>query len=469
MCYNIFSYFVKKYKRKFKKSIMKQKIEFVCSSCRAKSPKWQGKCNNCGAWDSFVEDINVVAYHKTKKNIQRANAVKLKDIEQDSEIRIKTGITELDRVLGGGIIPGSLVLVGGDPGIGKSTIMLQMCRGLSPNNPLYATGEESLRQIAFRASRLSGIPQELAILAETNIEIINNAILSSEYGMAIVDSIQSVFTDRVEAAPGSIAQVRECAALLMNTAKTSGKPVFIIGHVTKDGMIAGPKLLEHLVDTVLQFEGDKTYSFRILRALKNRYGSTNEIGIFEMSEQGLIEVKNPSEIFLAQRNGDDSGIAVVAAMEGARPILLEVQALVSPTGFAVPQRTTTGFDIRRLNMILAVLEKRLGEKFRMMDVFVNIAGGIYLNDPAVDLGIAAALVSSLRDKPINSETLLIGEIGLTGEVRSVSNIEQRLSEAQKLGFKRAFIPSAALKKLSKPFKIKLIPVERISLAFAELF
>ena len=448
---------------------MKQKTEFVCSNCGARSPKWQGKCNSCGSWDTFIEDVQISTSKRITKKLLKSDAVFLKDIALDGEIRITTSIKELDRVLGGGIIPGSLILVGGDPGIGKSTLMLQMCRGFGNYKPLYATGEESLRQIAFRAKRLDGTPDDLSIIAETNIEIINSAILSSDYDLAIVDSIQSVFTDKVDQAPGSIAQVRECAALLMNTAKKSGKPVFIIGHVTKDGMIAGPKLLEHMVDTVLQFEGDKTYSFRILRALKNRYGSTNEIGIFEMCEQGLKEVINPSEIFLAQRKSEDSGVAVVAAMEGARPLLLEVQALVSPTGFAVPQRTTTGFDLRRLNMILAVLEKRLGEKFRMMDVFVNVAGGIYLNDPAVDLGIAAALVSSLRDKPIDSNTLLIGEIGLTGEVRSVSAMEQRLSEAEKLGFKRAFVSSAASKKISKSFNMKIMPVERISLAFAELF
>ncbi len=450
---------------------MKHKTYFVCTECGARSSRWQGRCTNCGAWGSLTEEVEQTSGKKILRKVPLSKnpAMKLKDISPEGEIRLITGIGELDRVLGGGIIPGSLILVGGDPGIGKSTMMLQMCSGLAKHNPVYVTGEESLRQIKFRSTRLSGIPEDLTVLAETNIERINAVIQSDEFSTAIVDSIQSVYSDKIDAAPGSVAQVRECAALLMNTAKTSGKPVFIIGHVTKEGIIAGPKLLEHTVDTVLQFEGDKTYSFRILRALKNRYGSTNEIGIFDMTEHGLREVLNPSEIFLAQRKAEDSGVAVVSPMEGTRPLLLEAQALVTPTGFAVPQRTATGFDTRRLNMILAVLEKRLGEKFRQMDVFVNAAGGVWLSDPAVDLGVAAALVSSLRDKPIDSATLLIGEIGLTGEVRAVSNIEQRLKEAQKLGFKKAFIPASSLNKLSKSFEIKLIPVERISLAFAELF
>ena len=382
---------------------------------------------------------------------------------------MKTHIGELDRVLGGGIVPGSLILIGGDPGIGKSTLMLQMCKGLHDFNPLYITGEESLQQIKYRSSRLNGIPDDLLLMAETSVEQIVAAIQSSGSRLAIVDSIQSVYTERIDAAPGSVIQIRESAALLMQTAKTSGKSIFLIGHVTKDGSIAGPKLLEHLVDTVLQFEGEKTYSYRILRTLKNRYGSTNELGIFEMDDGGLLEVANPSEFFLTQRRENDSGVAIVAAVEGSRPILLEVQALCSASGYAVPQRTVTGFDLRRLNMLLAVLEKRLGERFRQQDVFVNVASGVYLDDPSADLAVAAALVSSLRDEAIDVKTAIFGEIGLTGEVRPVAHIEQRINEAAKLGFNRIILPAASMKKINNKYDIEIIPVERISIAMGKIF
>lgn len=448
---------------------MKSKKVYICSECGARSPKWQGRCSNCGVWDSFKEEIITKESGKAPGRVQsEAKISLLSEIDTDENFRISTTIGELDRVLGGGIIPGSIILVGGDPGIGKSTLMLQMSGMLKSHKPLYVTGEESLRQIRFRADRLKGIPGDLQILAETNLEQINSAINMNETGVVVVDSIQSVSTDRVDAAPGSIVQVRECASMLMQTAKQTGKPVFIIGHVTKEGVIAGPKILEHMVDTVLQFEGEKTYSYRILRASKNRFGSTNEIGIFEMGDAGLREVKNPSELFLAQREHQDNGIAIVATIEGTRPILLEVQSLVTPSGYSVPQRASTGYDSRRLQMILAVLEKRLGLRFGGADVFVNLAGGVYMSDPSLDLGIAAALVSSFREQPIDSGTLLIGEIGLTGEVRPVSNIEQRIGEAEKLGFKTAVIPAQNHSRMVKKFKINVLPVDRISTALAEL-
>ncbi|GAB1370590.1 DNA repair protein RadA [Candidatus Kapaibacterium sp.] len=395
--------------------------------------------------------------------------MQLSDISTESDFRIGTGINEFDRVLGGGIIPGALILVGGDPGIGKSTLMLQMCAGLKNYKPLYITGEESLKQIKYRSARLKNIPEDLLLMSEVNLDNITNAILKSNSDIIIIDSIQSVYSPSVDSTPGSVSQVRECANSFMNLSKQTGKAIFIVGHVTKDGMIAGPKILEHTVDTVLQFEGEKNYAFRILRSIKNRFGSTNEIGIFEMNEDGLEEVINPSEIFLARRNTDESGIAVVSATEGTRPLLLEVQSLVSPTGYNVPQRTSNGFDYKRLQMILAVLEKKLGLIFRQNDVFVNVAGGMSLNDISVDLGIAAAIVSSFRDEPIDHKIVLIGEIGLTGEVRSVAGIEQRISEAEKLGFKRLFLPRLNFEKIKRKFEIELYPVDKISQVFSHIF
>jgi len=453
----------------FQKINLKNKIVFECSQCGAKFPKWSGKCSACDAWNSMVETETQVGRVKMPSTNSKNEIKMLSEISTEKDFRIQTGIQEFDRVLGGGIIPGALILIGGDPGIGKSTLMLQMCSGLSPYQPLYITGEESLKQIKYRSGRLKGIPEDLLLLSEVNMDNITNAIIQSDSLVIIVDSIQSMYSPQVESTPGSISQVRECANILMNLSKQTGKAIFIVGHVTKDGMIAGPKILEHTVDTVLQFEGEKNYSFRILRALKNRFGSTNEIGIFEMVDSGLEEVTNPSEIFLARRSESVTGVAVVAAIEGTRPILLEVQSLVSPTGYNVPQRTSNGFDYKRLQMILAVLEKKLGILFQKNDVFVNIAGGIYLNDISVDLGIAAAICSSFRDIPIDSKTVLIGEVGLTGEVRSVSNIEQRISEAEKLGFERIIMPKLNYEKLGKKFKIQLVPVEKMSVALAMLF
>lgn len=371
-------------------------------------------------------------------------------------------------MLGGGIIPGSLVLVGGDPGIGKSTLMLQLCSNIRHCNPLYITGEESLQQIKYRSLRIENINDELLLLSETNAEAINSVIKTTEASVIIIDSIQSIYSDMIDATPGSITQVRECAMMFMQTAKSTNKAIFLIGHINKDGNIAGPKILEHLVDTVVQFEGEKQYIYRILRCLKNRFGSTNEIGVFEMTDKGLREVTNPSEVFLLGMNKDESGVAIVATMEGARPILLEVQALVTPTSYGIPQRSATGFPLRRLQMILAVLEKRIGLHFSANDVFVNIAGGMSLDDTACDLGIAAALVSSLRDIPLSTKTCLIGEIGLTGEVRSVSSLEQRITEAEKLGFENVILPEGGMPKVLKKFGIKTNGISKISALLSNL-
>ena len=450
---------------------MKKHTRYVCQNCGATSARWVGKCSICGTWDSYVEEVVQGKVSERGKSSEsfKTSIKRLSDVEGEGSARILTGISELDRVLGGGITTGSLILVGGEPGIGKSTLMLQLCSSVKEYKPLYITGEESLLQIKQRAVRLTDVPNDLMLIAETNISIILDAIKETGSSVVIIDSIQTMFHDEIGSTPGTVTQVRECTALLMQAAKKSGTAIFLVGHVTKDGMIAGPKVLEHMVDTVLQFEGEKTYSYRLLRAIKNRYGSTNEIGIFEMVEHGLREVTNPSEIFLAQRHRNDSGTAIVATVEGTRPMLIEVQALVTQTGFSVAQRTSTGFDTRRLQMILAVLEKRLGLEFRKCDVFVNVAGGVTLDDPAVDLGVAAALVSSWKDEPIEAETVLIGEIGLSGEIRSVSNFDQRCIESEKLGFKKIIAPANNISKFSKDLQLILQPMDRVSLALTELF
>lgn len=449
---------------------MKQKSYFECSECGYQTPKWIGKCPSCGTWESFseVQAISSSRSQRTASNSPGGTVQKLRDISTDNDYRILTRIEELDRVLGGGIVPGSLVLVGGDPGIGKSTLMLQMCNNLK--NPLYVTGEESLPQIKVRAARLANINMDIDIMSESCVEKINTTILASDAPIVIIDSIQSIFSERAESTPGSVMQVRECASLLMQTAKSTNKSIIMIGHVTKDGTIAGPKILEHMVDTVLQFEGDKMHSYRILRALKNRYGSTNEIGIFEMQAKGMREVKNPSELFLAKKIIEESGIAITTSMEGSRPILLEVQALVTPSSYGVPQRISNGFDQRRLQMILSVLEKRLGLAFRQFDVFVNIAGGLYITDPAVDLALSMALVSSLKDIPLKKDSVFIGEVGLTGEIRQVSSIEQRINESIKLGFTQIYAPDNPfeLSEKNKKRSFSINVIERISLALTQI-
>jgi DNA repair protein RadA/Sms len=390
-----------------------------------------------------------------------ANLVRLEDVAVGEEPRIVTGIDEFDRVLGGGIMPGSIILVGGDPGVGKSTLMAQMCAGLGERRVLYVTGEESLRQIKLRAERLEVGAPGLRLMAETNLDLIIRAIREMGPEVAIVDSIQTTYQPEIESAPGSVAQVRECTAVLMQLAKSSGVAIFVVGHVTKEGAIAGPKVLEHMVDTVLQFEGERTHLYRILRTAKNRYGSTNEIGVFEMGESGLVEVANPSSVFLSERSYGSSGSVVTSTMEGTRPILVEAQALVTPTSYGVPQRSATGFDYKRLQMLLAVLEKRMGLGMGQYDVFVNIAGGVRVDDPAVDLAVASAIVSSFRDIPADSQTVVVGEIGLGGEIRTVAQVDQRIAEAAKLGFKSFVLPGSNMKKAARRDGIELKGVSNV--------
>jgi len=388
--------------------------------------------------------------------------MRLEEVVVGEEPRIVTGITEFDRVLGGGIMAGSIVLVGGDPGVGKSTLMAQMCTGLAGRSILYVTGEESLRQIRLRADRLGVQADGLRLLAETNLDLITGMIREAVPDVAIIDSIQTAYRPDVESAPGSVAQVRECTAVLMQLAKSTGVAIFVVGHVTKEGAIAGPKVMEHMVDTVLQFEGERTHLYRILRATKNRYGSTNEIGVFEMGERGLAEVTNPSSVFLSERSYGASGSVVTATLEGTRPILVEAQALVTSTSYGVPQRSATGFDYKRLQMLLAVLEKRLGLGLGQYDVFVNIAGGVRVDDPAVDLAVAAAIVSSFRDIPADSRTVMVGEIGLGGEIRAVAQIDQRIAEAAKLGFETFVLPASNLRRIMKHGDISLRGVSTVA-------
>jgi len=396
----------------------------------------------------------------------KGEVVRLHQVESGEEHRLSTGIAEFDRVLGGGIMRGSIVLVGGDPGVGKSTLMSQMCGRIHGGSILYVTGEESLRQIKLRSERLGLAPDDLQLMAETNLTLIVEAMKDISPDVAVVDSIQTVYLPGIESAPGSVAQVRECTALLMQCAKTSGTSVFIVGHVTKEGAIAGPKVLEHMVDTVLQFEGERTHLYRILRTTKNRYGSTNEIGVFEMAEKGLIEVTNPSSVFLSERRSGVSGSAVAATLEGTRPILVEAQALVTATSYGVPQRSATGFDYKRLQMLLAVLEKRMGMGLGACDVFVNIAGGVRVDDPAVDLAVAIAVVSSFRDVPADSGMVAVGEIGLGGEIRAAVQIDQRVAEASKLGFKTILVPEGNLSRLARREGVNVLGVSSIADAIA---
>jgi DNA repair protein RadA/Sms len=415
----------------------KSKSSFFCQNCGAESAKWIGRCPSCGEWNTYVEEIirkttsEKFSFTDTKSN----RPEKLKDIAIQNTSRINTLNHEFNRVLGGGLVPGSLVLIGGEPGIGKSTLALQIALALAQMNVLYVSGEESARQIKLRAERFSDTgSNDCLIYTETNLErILENAVRINP-GIIIIDSVQTLFTDRIESSPGSVSQVRECATAWLKFAKETGIPVILIGHITKDGAIAGPKVLEHIVDTVLQFEGDTNYMYRILRATKNRFGSTSEIGVYEMRSSGLIEIPNPSEILISHNHDNLSGVAVAATIEGIRPLLIEVQALVSNTVYSTPQRSATGFDIRRLGMLLAVLEKRGGFKLSTKDVFLNIAGGLRVDDPAMDMAVAAAILSSALDVSVGNKVCLAGEISLSGEVRPVNRIEQRISEAEKLGF-----------------------------------
>ncbi len=453
------------------KKSKKVKILYICQSCGFTSHRWLGRCTECGAWNSMVEEK--VAPASTTKSITRTDAVKpvaLSQIKYDKQQRTKCHSPELTRVLGGGIVSGSLVLIGGDPGIGKSTLMLQEAArlGTDGKNVLYVSGEESLSQTKMRADRLKLNSDHLYIIPENDIDLIINEVQKINPRLIVIDSIQTCYRQILESAPGSISQVRECAHQFLHLAKTKNIPVFLIGHVTKEGYIAGPKVLEHTVDTLLQFEGDNTQFFRILRAVKNRFGSTNEIGVFEMTEAGLMDVDNPSAMFLAQRKADDPGSVVVSVLEGTRPLLLEVQALVSPSNYGLPQRNTTGIDQKRLSMLLAVLEKRVGVQLGTSDVFVNAVGGVRIDETAADLGIAMAIASSLRNQLITPNAVLIGEVGLTGEIRPVAHIEKRIAEAEKLGFKGAVVPAANSESLKNKTKLKIRPVKKLAEA-VEIF
>ncbi|HSB30969.1 MAG TPA: DNA repair protein RadA [Candidatus Sulfobium mesophilum] len=443
----------------------KTKTFFQCQSCGYTSPKWLGKCPDCAGWNTLVEE-KVLPSHRRNAGTDspgKAEPVALGAIEGSSENRTLTGITEFDRVLGGGIVPGSVVLVGGDPGIGKSTLLLQTFSGLSRKSGklLYVSGEESPRQIKMRADRLSVNPENIILLPETSLEgILDSAARLTPEAM-VVDSIQTVFTQEMLSAPGSVGQVRECAAKLMLFAKRSGIPVFIIGHVTKEGTIAGPRVLEHIVDTVLYFEGDRGHSYRILRTIKNRFGSTNEIGVFEMSDSGLKEVDNPSELFLSERPRNVSGSIVVASLEGTRPLMVEVQALVSRTNFGMPRRTSIGVDFNRVNLLVAVLEKRAGLQLGGMDIFINVVGGLKILEPAVDMGIIATIASSAKEKPVNPRTFVFGEVGLSGEIRAVAQAEARLREAAKIGFRKAIIPAGNADKIRDNQGLEIVGVKDV--------
>ena len=449
----------------------KSQSKYVCQNCAYESPRWLGKCPNCGEWNSFVEEFKESASIKwSRKGEKDVKIFSLNQIDIKEENRILTGIDEFDRVLGGGIVKGSVILLGGDPGVGKSTLMMQIGAVIKDHNIFYVSGEESAKQIKLRADRLmitSG--KYFHVLTETNIDEVVNSIESLLPDVLIIDSIQTMFRPEFESSPGSIGQVRECTALFTRFAKERSVSVFLIGHVTKEGIIAGPKVVEHMADTVLQFEGERQYTYRILRAIKNRFGSTNEIGVFEMKEDGLHEVPNPSEVFLSQRLFGASGSTVVASIEGTRPILIEVQALVTSTSYGVPQRTTSGFDYRRLNLLIAVLEKRFGIMLGQHDVYINIAGGIMVDEPAVDLGVAVSIISSLRDVPVDSQVVVIGEVGLNGEVRGVSQIDKRIQEVVKLGFQKIVLPKNNLKGIINTKGIEIFGVEHVEEAMKVLF
>lgn len=457
----------------------KTKTSYFCQSCGAQAAKWAGKCNSCNEWNTLVEEV----IHKETKNdrLQLFSANKNENKRSNQSILLQEiGITEypriavpgqeLARVLGGGVVPGSLVLFGGEPGIGKSTLMLQLALRLKNLRVLYVSGEESEQQIKMRAERIGMTTESCFILQETNTQNIFTQIEKIEPQLVIIDSIQTIHTSYIDSSPGSVSQVRECAAEFLRFAKETNVPVFMIGHITKEGSLAGPKVLEHMVDTVLQFEGDRNHIYRLLRATKNRFGSTNEMGIYEMNGDGLKEVLNPSEILITNRLEPTSGVAIAATLEGNRPLLIETQALVSSAAYGTPQRSSTGFDLRRLSMLLAVLEKRCGFRLGAKDVFINIAGGLKVEDPGIDLALVCAVLSSNEDLPIPQNVCFAAEVGLTGEIRPVNRVEQRISEAQKLGFEKIYISSYNLKGLDiKQFKIDVIAVTKMEDVFAKLF
>lgn len=446
------------------------KTLFYCKECGNESSKWLGQCPVCHEWNTFVEAEVTKSSQKVEKALMERKPSHLSEIQMEEEKRISTHMEEMDRVLGGGIVRGSLVLVGGDPGIGKSTLLLQTCHRLCADDLslLYISGEESLQQIRMRADRIGEFNDHLALLAETNLEIIDGVIRKEKPDIVIIDSIQTMYSDGVDSAPGSVSQVRESTATLMKLAKGLGVTVFVVGHVTKEGTVAGPRVLEHMVDTVLYFEGDRHASYRILRAVKNRFGSTDEIGVFEMQQDGLREVLNPSEYMLEGKPEEASGSVVACSVEGTRPILVEVQALVCRSNFGMPRRTAAGCDYNRVNLLMAVLEKRLGFHLSEYDAYVNIAGGMKMNEPAIDLGIALAIMSSMKDQVISDRVICFGEIGLSGEVRSVQMAEQRVNEAKKLGFERVILPASNLKALKNTKGIDLVGVANIAEAVKAL-
>lgn len=436
---------------------------FFCQECGYESSKWVGQCPACKAWNTMVEEIVDKKSSVTHRQITEVQVAKLNDVQSSSEKRMDTHIEELNRVLGGGIVPGSLVLVGGDPGIGKSTLLLQTCKSLSDQKiaVLYISGEESLQQIKMRADRIGIFSDEMTLLCETNLDLIQGVIEERKPQVVVIDSIQTMFRENVNSAPGSVSQVREATSVLMRLAKEQGIAIFVVGHVTKEGTVAGPRVLEHMVDTVLYFEGDRYASYRILRAVKNRFGSTNEIGAFEMCQSGLREVPNPSEYMLDGKPKNASGSIVVCTMEGTRPLLVEIQALVCHSAFGMPRRTAAGVDYNRVNLLMAVLEKNVGVRLADQDAYINIAGGMKVSEPATDLGLVLAIISSFRNRPIAEDTICFGEVGLSGEVRSVNMVEQRIAEAHKLGFKQCILPKVCMKNIQKPDGMLLKGVENV--------
>lgn len=454
---------------------------FFCKECGYESAKWLGQCPGCREWNTFVEEPASFKEAGTKRGLgsgagaagrprKELKPVKLSDVLLDEQDRMKTGYEEFDQVLGGGIVKGSLILAGGDPGIGKSTLLLQVCRNLAAagRKVLYISGEESLKQIKLRANRIGEVTGELLFLCETSLELIETAIEGEKPEVVVIDSIQTMFREEISSAPGSVSQVRESTNLLMQIAKGRGIAVFIVGHVTKEGVVAGPRVLEHMVDTVLYFEGERSASYRIIRGVKNRFGSTNEIGVFEMAEGGLSEVKNPSEYMLSGRPKGASGAVVACSMEGTRPMLIEVQALVTPTVFGMPRRTAAGTDYNRVNLLMAVLEKRCHYDLSHYDAYVNITGGLRMSEPALDLAIVMAIVSSMKDKAVDGKALFFGEVGLSGEVRAVSMAQQRVNEAKKLGFETCVLPRICLEKMGKAEGIRLVGVENVREAIGEI-
>ncbi len=448
----------------------RQKTIYSCQQCGFQSPKWLGRCPDCQQWNTLVEEQPVTASNHSRALPQPGKPQKFVEVNSSEEDRLSCGMSELDRTLGGGVVPGSLILVGGDPGIGKSTLLLQAFARLAENGTaLYVTAEESAKQVKLRADRLGIKTDNLYLLAETSLEQIKLRIKELQPAFLVIDSIQTIFTSSLDSAPGSVSQVRECTGQLMIQAKGDGLPTFLVGHVTKDGAIAGPRVLEHMVDTVLYFEGDPGHPYRILRAVKNRFGSTNEIGVFEMQEQGLREVSNPSELFLAERPTQSAGSAVVASLEGTRPLLVEIQALVSSSSFGTPQRTAIGIDHKRVALLIAILEKKVELSLSGQDIFINVAGGVRLDEPAVDLAVIAALASSHLDKVINPNLVLFGEVGLTGEIRAISQPELRVNEAARLGFTQCILPKGNLKNIDVPDTIKLIGISHTSEALDLIF